>query len=273
MPDSAVAATERQFSGLLRDASGDLDVSLSLFTLDSVPREPSAREAIARSYRGASALEAHGPDAIIVTGAEPKTPDLRQEPYWNELGAVFDWAEDHTVSVLFSCLAAHAAVLRRDNIARRRFPQKLSGVFTCDVGVAHELVEGLGPRVSTPHSRYNGLEEAELAAKGYKTLTRSEEAGPDIFVREAASLLVFLQGHPEYDADTLAREYRRDTQRFANGISSTPPAPPTNYQLSALGEPAWRANGVRLFGNWLKAIARRKAALNPPSRAVALSGG
>ena len=272
MPDTAVVATERQFSRLIEDASGDLEISLGLFTLGNLPRAAEAREAISRSYRPASALAALAPDAIIVTGAEPKAADLRQEPYWDELGRIFDWAEGGPVSALFSCLAAHAAVLRRDGVARRRLPTKLSGVFTADVVAAHELVEGFASRIATPHSRLNGLDEAELAAKGYRTLTRLAEAGPDIFVKEAAGLLVFLQGHPEYDADTLAREYRRDMQRFLSGTTSMPPAAPSNYDITASGEAPWRSSARLLFGNWLGLIARRKAAASP-SRAAARWGG
>ena len=142
---------------------------------------------------------------------------MRQEPYWRELTALFDWAEARTFSTVLSCLAAHASVLHRDGIVRRRLAAKCSGVFATQVVGQHEIVEGFGSTSFTPHSRWNGLDEDELAAKGYLTLTRSDRAGVDIFVKEAGSLQVFLQGHPEYDADTLAREYRRDLLRFLRG--------------------------------------------------------
>jgi homoserine O-succinyltransferase len=174
-------------------------------------------------------------------------------------------------------------------------------VFATEIVARHELVEGLGPTSSTPHSRLNGLDEDELAAKGYLTLTRSHRAGADMFVKEGASLQVFLQGHPEYDADTLAREYRRDLLRFLRGEANEPPQMPQHYfaapvaaRLAALVESAiaapaaqlaqfppealamtaapWRADSVRLFRNWLATIARRKAALNAPSSAVRWGG-
>ncbi len=62
--------------------------------------------------------------------------------------------------------------------------------------------------------------------KGYLTLTRAPGAGVDMFVKEWLALQVFLQGHPEYDADTLAREYRRDVGRFLAGERADAPAPP-----------------------------------------------
>ena len=43
------------------------------------------------------------------------------------------------------------------------------------------------------------------------------------------SLFVFFQGHPEYDTDTLAREYRRDVGRFLRGERDNFPATPRGY--------------------------------------------
>ena len=205
MPDSAWSATERQFAGLLDEAADDFDIRLSLWTLPTLDRQHETQREMAGHYRAASELRGAGRDALIVTGAEPRAPDLRQEPYWRELTALFDWAEARTLSTVLSCLAAHASVLHHDGIVRRGLAAKCSGVFATEVVGRHEIVDGFGSTSSTPHSRWNGLDEDELAAKGYLTLTRSDRAGVDIFVKEAGSLQVFLQGHPEYDADTLAR--------------------------------------------------------------------
>ena len=66
---------------------------------------------------------------------------------------------------------------------------------------------------------------------GYRLLTRSAAAGADAFVREeqGGSLFVFFQGHPEYETDTLAREYRRDVGRFLRGEREHYPAAPEGY--------------------------------------------
>ncbi len=303
MPDAAVATTQRQFSRLIDEASGELDVRLRLFGLETLPRAREARRAMADEYRAAGALKTQAQDALIVTGAEPRAPDIRREPFWSELTFVLDWAEAHSISTLLSCLAAHAGVLHRDGIVRRRLPAKYSGVYSVQVVAAHELVADFDTEFVTPHSRHNDLGEAQLAARGYRVLARSPESGVDLFIKEAASLLVFLQGHPEYDADTLAREYRRDMTRFLRGEGSTAPRPPVHYfpptigaaladfaQRAALAPSAnlaaafptaalsldaapWRAAGVRLFRNWLALIARRKAARNATSFAVARWGG
>jgi homoserine O-succinyltransferase len=303
MPDSAVAATQRQFTRLLEDASGELDVRLSLFALETLPRAAEARRAMAGDYAPASALEGARLDALVVTGTEPCAADLRDEPFWDELGFVLDWAAENTISSLLSCLAAHAEVLRSDGVARRPLARKRAGVFSFDVVADHQLVRGLEPRYRAPHSRWNDLDEAKLVERGYRVLARSPECGVDLFVRKARSLLVFLQGHPEYEADTLAREHRRDLMRFLRGEVASAPNPPANYYppdvaavvdnfarramaapeaalaagfpISALslGDEAWRQAGAQLVHNWLGLVARRKAARSAATFAVARWGG
>jgi homoserine O-succinyltransferase len=303
MPDAAVASTERQFARLIEEASGEFDVRLRLFGLETLPRASEARRDMAARYRDARDLGAGPQDALIVTGAEPRASELPLEPYWRELTFVLDWAETHTISTLLSCLAAHAAVLHRDGIVRRKLPAKRSGVYPIEVAARHELMTAFEPQFVTPHSRHNDLDETDLVAKGYAILARSAESGVDIFVMEASNLTVFLQGHPEYDADTLAREYRRDMLRFLNGEASAPPAPPAHYfpppiaaavaefamravsgagpelaaafprAAMAIDATPWRAAGVRLAHNWLATIARRKAARDGASFAMARWGG
>ena len=151
---------------------------------------------------------------MIVTGCEPTTTRLHDEAFWPGLAAIIDWAEHHTVSTIWSCLAAHAAVLHLDGIERRPLGCKRSGVFPVASTREHALLAGGGPFRNVPHSRLNDLEAADLAAHGYVVLTQSASAGVDMFVKQWGSLFVYLQGHPEYDAAALAREYRRDIARF-----------------------------------------------------------
>jgi hypothetical protein len=229
MPDAALVPTERQFSGLIEQASGDLDINISLYTLESLPRQPGTLSAIGQTYRPARELRAHSPDALIVTGAEPHAPDLRDEPYWSELAGLAAWAQSHTISCLFSCLAAHAEVLRRDKIVRRRQPIKLHGVFEAEVVASHELVEGLGARTSIPHSRYNGLDEGELAAKGYVTLTRSREGGVDMFVLEEETSRSSCRVIPNM---TPTRSHVNTVAMFSDSCLASYPRPPCRLEIT-----------------------------------------
>ena len=228
MPDAAMRATELQFAKLLKDASGNLDVRLHLFSLAEIPRGEVAASRMEGFYADAASLPMAGLDALIVTGAEPRADDLRAEPYWDSLAHLVDWAEIGTISTLFSCLAAHAAVLHLDNIARRPLAKKLSGVFAAERADEDTLLAGVPALYPVPHSRRNAVPESALAAKGYQILSRIPGDGVDLFTRPGRSLFVFAQGHPEYDATSLGREYLRDMGRFLRGEGACP-AIPENY--------------------------------------------
>jgi homoserine O-succinyltransferase len=284
MPDAAMRATELQFARLLKDAAGSLDVRLRLFSLGSIERGEQARSRMDGFYDDAGFLQAANIDALIVTGAQPATDDLRDEPYWPELAHLIDWAEIGTISTLFSCLAAHAAVLHLDGVPRRPLPRKLSGVYQSARVEDDPLFFGMTLETAVPHSRRNDIAEADLVARGYRVLSRLSNGQADIFTREPPghSRFVFLQGHPEYDAVTLGREYLRDMGRFLAGEAPTQPALPENYfdratedRLGALTSTdiadhaaiintamplqAWRSGTVRLFANWLTLVAAAKA--------------
>lgn len=287
MPDSALVQTERQFRRLIGPG-----IDLQLFSLDTVRRGPLARAHLDRFYATQAALAGAGLDALVVTGAEPKARHLSDEPFFPALAAVVDWADAGGVPTLFSCLAAHAAVLHLDRIERRPLPAKRSGVYVCTVVADHPLLAGMPTSVPVPHSRWNDLPEAELTARGYRILRRSDAVGADLFVRagRGGAPMVFLQGHPEYDGDTLAREYRRDIGRFLDGERDACPAMPENYytdesarRLDAFAAVArayrvpalhadfptmaetpprpagWQEGAAGLFRNWLALVAASAA--------------
>ncbi len=289
MPDAALKSTERQFRELLSAAAHNSTVRLRLFSLPEVPRTDSGRSSVAQ-YEDVGELWASHIDGLIVTGTEPRAAALPDEPYWPALTKLIDWAEDHTISAVFSCLAAHAAVLHMDGIARRALPAKLSGVFDCIKAADHMIVARVPARWRFPHSRYNELPGEALVSQGYRILSTSRAAGADIFIKQRKSLFVFLQGHPEYDPGALLREYRRDIGRFLTGERDSYPEMPSGYfdedttaAFTAFRQRAlrhrdvcllprlpaaeaegklphvWREPGVRIYANWLSYLAKQKA--------------
>src|SRR5712691_9475451 len=229
MPDAALESTERQFLELLEAAAEKVSVRLRLFSLPDVPRSNAARAYLAGSYCDISKLWNAQLDGIIVTGTEPLAPSLRDEPYWVALTKLVDWAEANAVASVWSCLAAHAAVLHQDGIARRALADKCFGLFDCARVADHPLMDGMPPRVRIAHSRWNELPEEALRACRYTILTRSTEAGVDIFAKQGKSLSLFFQGHPEYDERALLREYRRDIGRYLRRERELYPAMPEGY--------------------------------------------
>lgn len=229
MPDAALKATERQFVKLLRAAAGPHRIRFHCFSLPTVMRSPDAKWHVASEYSDLSDLRRSRFDGLIVTGAEPIAPELDQEPYWRDLTDLIDWARTNTRSTIWSCLAAHAAVLHLDGIRRRRLPAKCHGIFDCAVVTDDTLTRDAPAPLKVPHSRLNELAEGDLAEAGYQVLTRSAEAGVDIFARQYSSRFVFFQGHPEYDALSLQREYLRDIGRYLARERETYPRLPVCY--------------------------------------------
>ena len=130
MPDSALQTTERQYIRLFQAAAGDRVVRLHFYSLPTVARSPESKAWIDAAYDDITGLRHAGLDGLIVTGAEPKAAQLPDEPYWTELAEIIDWAKSGTASTIWSCLAAHAAVLHLDGIERQRFARKCSGGMT-----------------------------------------------------------------------------------------------------------------------------------------------
>jgi len=236
MPDAALEDTELQFFGLLDDASGDLPVYLKLYSLSGIPRTDRGQRHLNSFYGGLDELWHNQFDGVIVTGTEPRQPNLQDEPYWRVLADVFDWAERNTLSAVLSCLAAHASVLHSDGISRRRLPDKQFGVFAFAKSTRHELLSNTDQQVRFSHSRWNEVRADALTKCGYLVLTQSAEGGVDTFVKKKdRSLFVHFQGHPEYATETLLKEYRRDIRRFLKGERETYPTMPKGY-FDAVGE-------------------------------------
>ncbi len=233
--------------------------------LPDVPRSDSGRRRVSSVYSGIGDLWDSRLDGLIVTGTEPRAPNLEDEPYWGSLTTVLDWAERNTHSTVWSCLAAHAAVLHLDGIGRRMLSDKRFGIFECARVSDHELTAGAPSRLKMPHSRWNDIPEDALTSCGYRVLTRSNDAGIDAFVKQGKSLFVFFQGHPEYEANTLLLEYRRDIRRFLRRERETYPPMPQGYfdddtvdALTAVRERALSDRREELFEEFPTALAAEK---------------
>jgi homoserine O-succinyltransferase/O-acetyltransferase len=230
MPDSALVSTERQVFDVLGAAAGELFVRLHLYSMETTPRTDWGRDYVRRFYLGTSDLLNTSLDGLIVTGAEPKAACLTEEPYWASFGLTIDWAKENTSSSIYSCLAVHGAVLHLDGVKRHPLPDKCIGVFTQRKTTDHRLMLDVPSSLRIPHSRWNEVREGPLRECGYTILTKSAEVGVDSFVKQhKRSLFVYFQGHPEYDAQSLLGEYRRDIGRFLRRESDIYPAMPKGY--------------------------------------------
>jgi homoserine O-succinyltransferase len=266
MSDAALAATERRFSRLLHSAFPARAIDLRCVTLPEIPRGEMAAARIARFYTPLPEVFGAPPAAVIFSGAEPATERLRDEVFWPSLVALFDWVRDRNIPAIFSCLAAHAAVLHYSGVERRRLPAKMFGLFAQQqaADMPHRLLRGAPASFQVAHSRWNELAAGDLAAAGYSILTHGAYSGVDMFVPQDGAPHIFLQGHPEYEDSALELEYRRDLRRYSAGESRHPPAPPKNLpagtgdaHAGGFAEPGQRAlaptNAAidRILRNWM----------------------
>jgi homoserine O-succinyltransferase len=261
MPDHALRPTEQRFEGLLIGSAPWLKIELPLYSLETISRTDSAMRYIRSFYHSLNELRAAPPDALIVTGAEPCTANLADEPYWEELGDLLDWADAAGVPTVLSCLAAHAGALHFDGVARRHLDEKCCGVFKHRAISEHPLMDGMPEEFSAPHSRFNGVDEEELRARGYEVLAVSDQAGVHLFAKQRRALFVFLQGHPEYETFALLRDYHREIRRFVRGEQEFYPVMPRGYFNSRTRR--------KLQSFRSKAIARRSEAVMPSFPLVA----
>lgn len=235
MPDAALQATERQFIRLVGSCNRIAQFFVYPFSLPSLQRDKATREYIDTYYSRFEDLQQQGLDALIITGANVVSADLQQEAFWNPLVEVANWAQDNVASTLCSCLATHALLKHFHGIDRQPLPSKRWGVFSHRASHSeHPLMRDVNTRFDVPHSRFNDISRTQLEAAGLKVLAESEDGGVHLAVSPDQARVVYFQGHPEYDSNSLLKEFKREVRRFQSGDRVDLPPYPDNYFPSAV---------------------------------------
>jgi homoserine O-succinyltransferase len=251
MPDKL--ATEIQFARLL--GAGRREIELVLTTPWSHQPRNTLASHLGAFYRPWWSVAKQDLDGLIVTGAPVEQLPFEAVDYWRELCQILDWTRGHVKSSYYVCWGAQAALYRYHGIGKRLLPAKLSGLFAHRIAApGSPLAAGLPARFLVPVSRHT---ESRLAAgakaSGLVTVLESAVSGPCL-VEDAGNRAVYVFNHFEYDADTLAREYRRD---LAAGAA---PSIPENYfpgnDPDAAPVKSWQFAAARLFENWLGSLER-----------------
>ena len=234
MPDAALEATERQFLRLLTACNRIVQFYVHLFTMPGIPRSGTALEHVAKYYEPYSSLREQGLDALLITGANPVEADIRDEPYWDSLREIMDWADANVASTLCSCLSSHAAFKQYYGIERTPLPTKQWGVYSHRVTAPlHPLVRNINSRFDAPHSRWNNVPRETLESAGIRVLAESEVAGVQLASSADGIRWVYFQGHPEYDVNSLMKEYKREVMRYSSGVIDDYPPYPDGYFTDA----------------------------------------
>lgn len=230
MPDAALVVTERQFLRLVGSSNQIAQLFVYPFTIPGLPRSAETQAYIDQYYVSFEQLKQDGLDALIITGANVANPALDQEPFWEPIQEIINWASENVTSVLCSCLATHAIVQALHSIERQRLPEKRWGVYTHRINpIDHPLLRDINTRFDVPHSRYNDVSRAQLEAAGFTILAEGDEGGVHMAVSSDQFRIVYLQGHPEYDRNSLLKEYKREVIQFINGERDDYPPHLENY--------------------------------------------
>ncbi len=284
MPNAAFKATERQFLRLVGSSNQIVQYYIYPFTIDGVDRDEATQQYIDNYYETFESVKTTGLDALIITGTNPASSDIENEPFWGPLSEVVDWANEQVTSVLCSCLAVHAIAKHLHDIERQPLDKKRWGVYSSRIKYdSHPLLRNINTRFDVPHSRNNDISMAQLEAANFKVLAHSDDGGVHMAVSPDLLRIVYLQGHPEYDRVSLLKEYKREVFSYFDGIGEHYPESPENYfnpaveellktfqsearEAKAKNQPippfpeeaivqhldnTWRDTGKSIFNNWL----------------------
>ncbi len=230
MPDAALQATERQFLRLVGSCNRIAQFYVHPFTFAEISRSQQTRDYIQQHYHDFAQLQQDGLDALIISGANPAQADITNESFWPPLEKVVRWASRHVCSVMCSCLATHAITQLLWGVKRYPLPQKRWGVYANRItATRHPLTANINTRFEAPHSHLYEVSVAQFKQAGLPVLADSEQASLHLGVSPDGFRFVFFQGHPEYDAISLMKEYAREVQRFLDGHRADYPPLPENY--------------------------------------------
>lgn len=242
-------ATETQLLRLLAQSPLAVEVVL-VQTATHEARHTDAGH-LARHYRTFNRISNDAFDGLIVTGAPVELLEFEAVDYWQELTAIFDWAETEVNSTLYLCWGAQARLYYRYGIPKYTLPRKMFGIFEHRTLCQDTpFTTAFDATFLAPHSRHTEIRLDDLArVDDLKVLASSAVAGIHIAATKDHRNL-FVTGHPEYDAQTLAGEYARDLSR---GLDIQVPCnyfPGDNPEKPA--PMRWRGHASLLFTNWLQ---------------------
>jgi homoserine O-succinyltransferase len=259
-------STERQLALWLGNTT--LQVNLSFIATDSYVRRIQAgresantpSEHIRKFYRPFSEIQHRRIDGLIVTGVNALKPRVEQEEIWPEVAQILQWSTTNAFSSLFLCWGAKAALKYFHDIDSHKAEQKLFGLFE------HRLLSdktgllfGFPDLFPAPVSRWKSPRREDIAkCEALEIVADSEESGPNILVEPGAHQSralypkrVYIFNHPEYDTDTLAAEYRRDS-----AVNPAQPKPLHYFPNDDPSRPApnlWR-HTANIYTNWVKTV-------------------
>lgn len=249
MPTKEV--TETQLIRML--ANTPLQVDLQLLTMDSHDSKNTDKLHLDNFYKTFDEIKNQRFDGMIITGAPVEFLPFEDVDYWKELSEIFEYTKTNVFSTLHICWGAQAALYYHYGIDKFIMPSKLFGVFKHELkDKKSELTRGFDEEFFAPHSRHTQVRKEDIMKiHELKILAESEITGPHI-IATRDKRMVFVQGHMEYDRDTLRLEYERDVKK---GMEIDVPKDyfkDDNPNKGIIVK--WSGHGNLFFANWLNYV-------------------
>ncbi len=246
MPTKEV--TETQLLRLLSNTPLQIDVSLVQIK-GHVSKNTDATH-LDRFYISSDEVFKQKFDGMIITGAPLEKIPFEDVDYWDELCKIMDYAKSNVYCTLYICWGAMAGLYHLYGIDKQLVKDKLSGIYYSRLLDGKEpLVRGFDDYFPVPTSRYAVNKVGDIKRnENLVLLAESKETGATL-VKSRDNRSVFMTGHVEYDADTLAKEYFRDIDKGMkidmplNYFTDNDPLKPVVSK--------WRSTAHLFFSNWL----------------------
>ena len=241
-------STETQILRLLGNTP--LQVEISLVRMENHVSKNTGEEHLEKFYIGSKELFNKSFDGMIITGAPVEQLPFEQVDYWEDLCKIMDYARQKVFCTLYICWGAQAALYHLYGIQKHLLKSKLFGVFkNMRMTWSDPLLRGFDDVFLIPQSRHTCVKTEDICAiPDLTVLAKSEESGVSI-IKSNDNRIVFITGHLEYDAHTLADEYLRDKNK---GLQIDLPK---NYfpEDNASNPPrsTWRSTAHLFYSNWL----------------------
>lgn len=240
--------TETQLSRLL--GNSPLQVDLELIHTKSHKSKNTSAEHLFTFYKTFQDVKNRTFDGMIITGAPVEQLEFEEVEYWDELCEIMEWSKTHVHSTFHICWGAQAGLYYHFGIKKYALPKKLFGVFPTTADYKRSiLLRGFDDTFMVPQSRHTTVKTEDVkAVPELRILASSEETGVYAAMTEKGKQ-IFITGHSEYDADTLAEEYFRDKSEgkpIDIPKNYFPDDNPDNPPLVT-----WRAHANLLYSNWL----------------------
>ena len=243
--------TETQLARML--GGGTAVVELHLLRTATYVSKNTPAEHLEAFYKTFEQVRAQRFDGMIITGAPVEQMEFEEVAYWAELCEIMEWTKTNVRSTYHICWGAQAGLYYHYRVPKYPLPAKLSGVFSHTIEAENSpLFRGIDGEFLAPQSRNTCVLSHDIkAVSALRILARSREAGVHAVATEDGRQ-IFVTGHPEYDADTLKKEYLRD---IAAGLDI---AMPVGYfpDNDATREPSasWRESAKRMYANWVDSL-------------------